>query len=55
MRIQPDNVRTVNLVTEVTTFINFMYTHINGDVIDILTQVIDTLNETCQVSHTPSS
>ena len=43
--------RTVNLVTEVTSFINVLYTHLNGDVITILTQVIDTLNELCQVRY----
>ncbi len=50
LRFQPDNVRTMNLVTEVTTFINTLYTHINRDTIDTLTQVVETLNEICQAS-----
>ncbi len=50
LRIQPDNVRTVNLITEITGFINVLYTHLNGNTIDTLSQVFNTLNEVCQVS-----
>ena len=49
LRIQPDNVRTVNLITEIASFINVLYTHLNGNTIDTLSQVFNTLNEVCQV------
>ncbi len=50
MRHQADNVRTVNLVTEVMNLVSVMYTHINADVISVLTQVVNTLTEISLVS-----
>ena len=50
LRHQPDNLRSYNLVSEVTQFVSVLYSNITGSTIGLLSLVFNALNELCQVS-----
>lgn len=45
LREQPDNIKSVNLISEVTRFLSLTYTSINRQSISLVTQIFDTLVE----------
>jgi hypothetical protein len=45
LREQSDNIKSVNLVTETVNVLSTLYSNINCDTIEIITQMFDTLNE----------
>ncbi|PAA56314.1 hypothetical protein BOX15_Mlig033347g5, partial [Macrostomum lignano] len=47
LREQPDNIKSFNIVAEVSQFINVAYSNINADTIDLLIQLFSTVNEFC--------
>lgn len=50
MREQPDNIKSVNLVAEVSKFLEMIYSSINPKTIPLLIQIFSTLNEMAAVS-----
>uniref|UniRef100_A0A1I8JKV2 RIH_assoc domain-containing protein n=1 Tax=Macrostomum lignano TaxID=282301 RepID=A0A1I8JKV2_9PLAT len=49
LREQPDNIKSFNIVAEVSQFINVAYSNINADTIDLLIQLFSTVNEFCAI------
>ena len=49
MRVQPDNVKSVNLVAELTHFVSVVYTRVTPQTIGICTELFNTLHEICEV------
>ncbi|XP_021341779.1 inositol 1,4,5-trisphosphate receptor type 2-like [Mizuhopecten yessoensis] len=45
LREQPDNVKSFNIIAEVTRFLNVVYSNITGKNIDLVIQLFDTMNE----------
>ncbi|XP_062518427.1 inositol 1,4,5-trisphosphate receptor type 1-like isoform X2 [Corticium candelabrum] len=45
LRVQPDNIRSLNLVAETTTYLQLFFGGINEDNVELVTQVFDTLIE----------
>lgn len=45
MREQPDNVKSFNIIGEVTRFLNVVYSNINGKNIELVIQLFETMNE----------
>lgn len=45
LREQPDNVKSFNIIGEVTRFLNVVYSNINGKNIDLVIQLFETMNE----------
>ncbi|KAL5022859.1 hypothetical protein ScPMuIL_002014, partial [Solemya velum] len=45
LREQPDNVKSFNIIAEVTRFLNVVYSNINGKSIDLVIQLFETMNE----------
>ena len=45
IRIQPDNIRSVNIIKELTLFLNSLYSSIDQSNIELVIQLFDTLNE----------
>jgi len=45
LRFQPDNFKSVNLVKEVISYLGVIYSQINKESIELVTQTLDTLNE----------
>jgi len=45
LRYQSDNIKSVNIVKEVISYLEVLYTNIDEDSIKLVTQVLDTLNE----------
>ena len=50
LREQPDNIKTINLVSEICIFLQSFYVDATKDNIDLINQAIQTLIETCLVS-----
>lgn len=50
LREQPDNIKSVNLISEVTRFLSLTYTSINRQSISLVTQIFETLVEFTSVS-----
>lgn len=48
-RTQPDNVKSINLVQELSEFISVLYSSIDSDSIGVLTELYSTLTEISQV------
>lgn len=49
-REQPDNIKTINLVSESCTFLQSFYVEVTKDNIDLITEILLTLIEMCVVS-----
>lgn len=45
LREQPDNVKSFNIIGEVTRFLNVVYSNINGKNIELVIQLFETMNE----------
>jgi len=45
LREQPDNLKSFNLVKDVASYLGVVYTNIDGESIEIVTQVVESLNE----------
>ncbi|PVD20342.1 hypothetical protein C0Q70_18496 [Pomacea canaliculata] len=45
LREQPDNVKSFDIIAEVTRFLNVVYSNINGKNIDLVIQLFETMNE----------
>ncbi|XP_076470932.1 inositol 1,4,5-trisphosphate-gated calcium channel ITPR2-like isoform X2 [Babylonia areolata] len=45
LREQPDNVKSFDIIAEVTRFLNVVYSNINGNNIDLVIQLFETMNE----------
>ena len=50
LRVQPDNIRTINLVSEICVFLQSFYIDATKDNISLINQVIQTLIEMSSVS-----
>ena len=50
MRTQPDNIKSLNLVSEVATFFGLLYTGINHETVGLTTELLSTLVEFASVS-----
>ena len=55
LRYQPDNLKSYDLVSEVSQFVSVLYTNITGSTIELLALVFETLNELSQVGLQPIS
>ena len=53
LRYQPDNLKSYDLVSEVSQYVSVLYTNITGRTIDLLALVFETLNELSQVGLQP--
>ena len=53
LRYQPDNLKSYDLVSEVSQYVSVLYTNITGSTIDLLALVFETLNELSQVGLHP--
>ncbi len=51
LRVQPDNITSVNLTMEVTQFLAAFYTHVEGDNIDLMSKIFSSLNELSVVGY----
>ena len=49
LRHQPDNLRPFNIVAEATQFLSMLTSNITDKNIELVTQLLTTLNEICQV------
>ena len=45
LREQPDNVKSFNIIAEVTRFLNVVYSNITAKSIELVIQLFDTMNE----------
>lgn len=50
-REQPDNIKTINLVSETCVFLQSFYVEVTKENIDLITEVLLTLIEICVVSY----
>jgi hypothetical protein len=50
MRVQPDNIKSLNIVSEVATFFGLLYTGINHETVGLTTELLSTLVEFASVS-----
>lgn len=50
MCVQPDNIKSLNIVSEVATFFGLLYTGINHETVGLTTELLNTLVEFCSVS-----
>lgn len=51
LRFQEDNLRKVNIVQEITLFLGGIYSHIDKESIQLVTQTINCLKELCLGNH----
>lgn len=50
LREQPDNVKSFNIIGEVTQFLNVIYSNIKAKSVDLVIQLFDTMTEFTAVS-----
>ena len=50
LREQPDNLKSFNIIGEVTQFLNVIYSNVNGKNIDLTIQLFESINEFTAVS-----
>lgn len=55
LREQPDNVKSFNIIGEVTQFLNVIYSNITAETIDLVCQLFDTMTEFTAVSRLPNA
>lgn len=51
LREQPDNVKSFDIIAEVTRFLNVVYSNINSKNIDLVIQLFQTMNEFTAVMY----
>ncbi|KAK2148285.1 hypothetical protein LSH36_505g01003 [Paralvinella palmiformis] len=51
LREQPDNIKSVNLIAETAQFLGLIYSSINNNTIDLVTEIFNTLVKFCSDNH----
>jgi hypothetical protein len=50
LREQPDNMKSFNIIAETAQFLNLVYSNVNGQTIDLVVQLFESINEFSVVS-----